>query len=708
MGLPPEAAAVIGVIRGAEGTAAGDGYLLFGGTPFTPGTEHPARYGWQGSRTEYGPTHAAGPGQWQPKTWDGVKERAKAQGIDLDFSKGSHQDWAIWSQASRVYQNATGRDLAGDVKAGTVDYKALGSEWQGLLRGTGSPTLRGWSTGVSPFLQERANAIQGEADRMRAQYHADAAELMRQANAAPPGSRERDEMISQLRERERRYLDRYEQIASHPPAMKPVDALENFGSAGTIVALIGGLFARRHMTAALGAAGKAMQAINQNRWDEYQREYKIWEQQSATALNMVKLHNEEIRSLIDDKKMAVDEKNSRLQIMLQGFGMQRQADQIALGASEKVFGELAGLERAHQSASQSRLLYQQTVAAQLESKYIGEGIDPTEAKTRAMREAGLIPGGGAASARQKTENDLFAKLRDEWVAKEKTEGRSGEVTPTQEAKLRSEASKAVAGKGQPAPEVSLTPETLDAMAEQYLAGDRTVVQNLGRGAQGGANVVALREAIARKAEQKRMSGPEIANAIAAFSGLMAEHRTAGNRQAALAIATEVAREQIPLVRETSKKVNRTEFPTINRMIVAFQKGTGDPVIVQFLEQLNTLKYTYARALNPTGVPRVADLERFDNIISEAWSKGQIDAALDQIERSLAAEKTGLQRAREGIGGQKQGGNFGSGQSTAATGVGTQEDPAAPKSKDEYLALPKGTWYLDADGKIYQKQSDAVQ
>ena len=40
------------------------------------------------------------------------------------------------------------------------------------------------------------------------------------------------------------------------------------------------------------------------------------------------------------------------------------------------------------------------------------------------------------------------------------------------------------------------------MAEQYLAGDKSVFQNLGRGAQGAANVVALRQRVTQVAKGK--------------------------------------------------------------------------------------------------------------------------------------------------------------------------------------------------------------
>jgi hypothetical protein len=49
---------------------------------------------------------------------------------------------------------------------------------------------------------------------------------------------------------------------------------------------------------------------------------------------------------------------------------------------------------------------------------------------------------------------------------------------------------------------------------------------------------------------------------------------------------------------------------------------------------------------------------------------------------------------------------GASQTTTEPGS-SHENPITPASVDDYLALPKGSWYKDKDGKVYQKASDAV-
>lgn len=130
-----------------------------------------------------------------------------------------------------------------------------------------------------------------------------------------------------------------------------------------------------------------------------------------------------------------------------------------------------------------------------------------------------------------------------------------------------------------------------------------------------------------------------------FTGKQAGARSVGTRSAQLEMNTDVAEQEIPLTLETSRKIDRTEFPTINSMVIAVEKGTGNPDVVKFLDQLNALKYTYAAALSRTGTNTVDAMRRFDQILDPAWSQGQIEAALDQFKTTLGAERRGIDKSR---------------------------------------------------------------
>jgi hypothetical protein len=132
----------------------------------------------------------------------------------------------------------------------------------------------------------------------------------------------------------------------------------------------------------------------------------------------------------------------------------------------------------------------------------------------------------------------------------------------------------------------------------------------------------------------------------------AEAGTVGNRAGAMEIAVNKAEAIVPLLKEKSREINRTEYPDINKIILAYEERTGDPKVVQYGEMINALRYTYASALSPTGQPRVADLQHFDEVMNKAWSIGQIDAALDQIVRTMNVERGAVKKTRDTVTGKK--------------------------------------------------------
>lgn len=190
-----------------------------------------------------------------------------------------------------------------------------------------------------------------------------------------------------------------------------------------------------------------------------------------------------------------------------------------------------------------------------------------------------------------------------------------------------------------ATEPTINDDTLTAMAEQYLAGDKSVFQNLGRGAQGAANVVALRQRVAEVAKEVGMTPDQIALAQAEFMGQGAAQRSLGTRTANFGLAEKEALEMAGLVRDTSAVVSRTTFMPINKAIIAYNDQTGDPETRAFGAALNSFINAYARAVSPVGTPTVSDKDHARAMLSRADSHKALLAIMDQLEREMkAAEK----------------------------------------------------------------------
>ncbi len=146
-----------GRVRNAENTAgANDGFVTYGSTPFTPGADHPRELARREGRDHNGNpvvTHAAGPGQWQPDTWDGLKPAfAEKFGRDPVFSSHDDQKQMVWLNAAKIYPGGEDK-MRADIAAGTLNTRALAPQWEGFYANDGSTPPGGGRTlasGISP------------------------------------------------------------------------------------------------------------------------------------------------------------------------------------------------------------------------------------------------------------------------------------------------------------------------------------------------------------------------------------------------------------------------------------------------------------------------------------------------------------------------------------------------------------------------------
>lgn len=181
----------------------------------------------------------------------------------------------------------------------------------------------------------------------------------------------------------------------------------------------------------------------------------------------------------------------------------------------------------------------------------------------------------------------------------------------------------------------LTDATARLLAEQRVAGDTSATVGLAR------NPVALakvNEEIAKIAKERGLSGKDLAAFNAEFMGMKAGERTLGTRSANIEMAVSEAQNVIPIARETSTKVDRTKYPTLNALLLAWQRGTGDENVVKLATATNALINIYSRAIAPSGTPTVSDKDHARDIIANAYSKGQYEAVIGIMEQEMAAAR----------------------------------------------------------------------
>ena len=154
-------------------------------------------------------------------------------------------------------------------------------------------------------------------------------------------------------------------------------------------------------------------------------------------------------------------------------------------------------------------------------------------------------------------------------------------------------------------------------------------------------------------------------------------RVLANREITLELAANEARTLIPRVEEISDRIDRTQYPTLNSLIMAAKTHTGSEDAIRLGIAAQSLTYVYARVLKPVGVLNEADTARAEHILNTAWSNGQIHAALDQMRIEMNSAKQGLEQTKN-----------------------PKAAPVKVTTPEEASKLKSGTHYLTPDGQEY--------
>lgn len=183
---------------------------------------------------------------------------------------------------------------------------------------------------------------------------------------------------------------------------------------------------------------------------------------------------------------------------------------------------------------------------------------------------------------------------------------------------------------------SLDDKTLDFLADQASRGDTSVYQNLGRGAQGAANLVALRQRVAQKATAAGMGGADLASVNADYQGQKAGLRTSGTISARIENAAAEADQLAPLAIDAGRQVTRSGFLPFGRAQVMFNNQTNDPNLNKFATANIGLATAYAGAMARGQKATVSDQEHARELLSTAKSQEAYEAIVGQMRLEIQA------------------------------------------------------------------------
>lgn len=375
---------------------------------------------------------------------------------------------------------------------------------------------------------------------------------------------------------------------SNAPPKNQHENWQQWGAIAQMFALVGPLFGRRSATTALNAAGDMLQAANQADQHRYDQAYAQWKGHNDSMLKAVELFHAQYKEIIDDDRRSYDQKQAEITTLLSAAGIVSRLDPEGFEKQERalrVAKDRADLTKAQNEETETRL-----AVKELDDQWVAEHPGQT------------VP----------------ASVHNQNVGTVK-QARAGKVT--------------TAG--------ALTDDAAQFMAQQYLAGDRSVMGGLGYGNTGAANRAKLRDAIQAEARARGMSPAEVATTIAEFEGLKAGERTLGTTGARIGLGLAEAKVFAPMVLEASDKVSRTQYPTLNALLLAYDRGTGDENVVRLGIAINALQNAYSQVLTRGGVPTDAARATAHEIFDKAYSAGQMRTAVDQVMREIDAAQAAL-------------------------------------------------------------------
>jgi hypothetical protein len=191
-------------------------------------------------------------------------------------------------------------------------------------------------------------------------------------------------------------------------------------------------------------------------------------------------------------------------------------------------------------------------------------------------------------------------------------------------------------------------DTLDVLGDQYLAGDKSVFQNLSRGAAGPQNIVALRGIITQKLAQRGLTGADQAAAIANYNAEAAAARSQAVREGNVTSSVNEALQTFPLAQEASHNLPRGTLVPWNKLVQLAQEGTSDPNLARFVTAIQGARTAYSQAMSRTGVNSVHAQQAADHLLSTVTSQESFDAVLDQMSKEMRAAQVAPEMTRRDI------------------------------------------------------------
>ncbi len=470
-----------------------------------------------------------------------------------------------------------------------------------------------------------------QAQRVRQSYASQATGLDKAAAAAIKQLSGEGKTIDQAMGRVREAQDKADaantaalKAISNAPAQPDIDGFKHLNGLAMFVGIIGGLFTRSPMRSSLNAAASALEAYNDHDREKYEVAYKNWQTQTNLLFKISEMTTSRVKDVLYNEQMGLNERRAMLDATLRAAGLSQLADKTRTEGEATVLDWLTKMNSAqtahtdHLAQIQSNNDYRMALLhmPKNQAQAVNEQIEAMDA-------------------------EVFASTGQH-------------IPPEERLKLINKYTRGNTSAG-------LSDDAADLIAQQIVAGQTNATVGLARRPE---DMEKVRNAVAalttKEADElglpKEKRGELLAIRAAEFGGLQAGERTAAQQAARIGMANNEAQFMMPIAVAASEKVDRTQYPHLNSIIEAVDRGTGDENVVKFFTAVNSLVNAYARAVTPVGASTDDQRKHARDVLDAAYSKGQFRAATDtmklEMQAALAAPgavKTELRQTFTGTG-----------------------------------------------------------
>ena len=202
-------------------------------------------------------------------------------------------------------------------------------------------------------------------------------------------------------------------------------------------------------------------------------------------------------------------------------------------------------------------------------------------------------------------------------------------------------------------EPTLTPQAIEELASRSIQGDNSALSSLGYGKIGAANRTAVANRVADLAQEQGVDATGIVRNIVGLSGEKAGARTMGQMGARINTFAEEAKQTGQMALSASDAMPRDAWVPIEKIIQMGESAANNPKLSELNAANNAFANTYAKAVNPSGVPTDEGRRAAFALLNVAKNREAYRATVQQLQREMDVVQNaiGQSRASQLYGGQ---------------------------------------------------------